>query len=371
MVTCTLRQDDPPAWMNSFPASPSSEVITLCGDNSQVEVPTMVLLAASPLTRILLSEHLPPPSCSPVYLTIPSATHQVLLAVRDILVTGTVAGLDVEKVEEVRWIFKMLMVDVSLVCCQSKTVDVSCLFVEDITVKEETIDSNDPMFENSKVEERDKVCVAKSDQSESMLSSSRVENRNCEQYEALTRSETSRNVNRCYVCSISFSQRFELDRHIENEHSENSIKCYECSKSFSTKSILKRHIESVHMKITYSCHFCSGKFTQQSNLRNHIRVIHLKRYFKCQFCDEIYRSQSKFTRHIMTSHKKISGNDDYNSVKPKKVEKIFEGVNLDSGIDESFERSKQLTCDSCDFKTNLSKSLSRHQKMHTGETFQV
>jgi len=370
MVTCTLRQDGPSVWMNSFLASYSNDVITLCGDNnSQVEVSSVVMLAASPLTRIILSDHLPPPAYSPVYLTIPSATHQVLLAVRDILFSGTVAGLDVEKVEEVRRILKMLMIEASLVCCHSMTIDVSCMFVKDLVVKEEAIDSSDDMFENSNVEEGDKVCVAESDQLESQVFSRRVVDQVCEQKDAVTRIETTRNVKRCFVWSISFSHPSDLDRHIKNKHlhGENSIKCYECCKRFSKKSILKRHIESVHMKITYSCHLCTRKYTQQSSLRKHIRVIHLKRYFKCEVCDEVYRSHSKFTRHIMTGHEKISGNNDLTVVKPQKemykcptVENRFEGENLDSGLDDLNERSKQFTCDSCDYKTNHKGSLKMH-----------
>ena len=75
----------------------------------------IVLLAASPLLRSILSEHVPPPACSPLHLSIPAATQEVLLVVRDILIMGTVAGVGPAEVMEVKQVLKMLMIEASLV----------------------------------------------------------------------------------------------------------------------------------------------------------------------------------------------------------------------------------------------------------------
>ena len=69
-----------------------------------------------------------PPAFSPVYLSMPAATQGVLEVVRDILVKGTTAAVTEEQVREVRQIFQMLMVDVSLVCCQSNSIDMEHAF---------------------------------------------------------------------------------------------------------------------------------------------------------------------------------------------------------------------------------------------------
>ena len=129
MITCTLRQDDPPVWTKAIFTTLSSGVIVLCGENyCQVEVSSLALLSASPMLRSILFDYLPPPACSPVHLTIPAATQEVLEVVRDILIIGTVAGLGAGIVENVRQILEMLMIDALLLCCQSQSIDVSGLF---------------------------------------------------------------------------------------------------------------------------------------------------------------------------------------------------------------------------------------------------
>ena len=170
MSTCILKLDNLPVWLKSLTSSSSSAVIILCGGekNSEVEVPSIALLAASPLLRILLSDHLPPPGGnSPVYLTIPIATHEVLLVVRDILVTGTGRAVPGDrKVKEVKQIFKMLMIEASLVCHQSKMVDVGGLLDNGATVKKEEVVSVigcktvNGMLETIKLEILDEVCEA-------------------------------------------------------------------------------------------------------------------------------------------------------------------------------------------------------------------
>ena len=98
---------------------------------------SLALLSASPLVRSILSDHLPPLAWSPVHLTIPAAAQETLEVVRDILIIGTVAGLGAGIVENVRQILEILMIDTSLLCCQSQSIDVSGLFG-----REETVDSD-------------------------------------------------------------------------------------------------------------------------------------------------------------------------------------------------------------------------------------
>ena len=103
-------------------------------------------IAAAPATSKNMRERQRKPSADvempPVYLTIPGATLDELLVVRDILVTGTAAVPKVEKVNAVKEILKMLMIEDSLVCCQAKMIDVTGLLDKYVQVKEEIVDGN-------------------------------------------------------------------------------------------------------------------------------------------------------------------------------------------------------------------------------------
>ena len=253
MITCTLRQDDPPVWTKSIFSTLSSGVIVLCGeDYCQVEVPSLALLSASPLVRSILSDHLPPLACSPAHLTLPAATQEVLEVVRDILIIGTVAGLGGGRVENVRQILEVLMIDTSLLCCQSQSIDISGFFG-----REETVEC----------EESDRIMFgATSDHSEATVVSKGQEgNRYCDEERADDVVTSGKSMTNVKVDIIA------LDEHLVQEHYK---KCFKCGKTFFAKAGLRKHIESVHMQIAYCCNLCDMKFTQPSSLGEHMRVNH-------------------------------------------------------------------------------------------------
>ena len=75
-------------WLESLPIVDHFATIILTGDDGHlVEVTASLLLAVSPLMRSILSEHLPP-AYSQCFLSLPSATEEVLKDVRNILTGG-------------------------------------------------------------------------------------------------------------------------------------------------------------------------------------------------------------------------------------------------------------------------------------------
>ena len=74
-----------------------------------------------------------------------------------------------------------------------------------------------------------------------------------------------------------------------------------CDKGFSQKQDLNRHIESVHEgKKSFKCNICDAGFTHKANLNKHIDAVHKeKKKFKCTICDEVFFSQKQdLNRHI-------------------------------------------------------------------------
>ena len=109
-----LKRD--PVWLQLLnPSSgPSDTLLLLGGDGHQVAVPAPLLLAASPLVRNILTDHLPP-ACSPCCFSIPAATGDVLQLVWDIVTTGKAIGDHGERIEEVKQVLKSLRVEASIV----------------------------------------------------------------------------------------------------------------------------------------------------------------------------------------------------------------------------------------------------------------
>jgi hypothetical protein len=84
--------------------------------------------------RSILSDLPPVPAFS---LSLPT-TGEVLQVVRDILTSGTIAGDHADKVEEVRQVFGMLMVEAVIVSYQLESIQVGQVFERDIKEEHST-----------------------------------------------------------------------------------------------------------------------------------------------------------------------------------------------------------------------------------------
>ena len=99
-------------------------------------VPALLLLAASPVVRIILSDRLPS-SHSPV-VTFQGVTEDTLKVFGDIISTGIAAGIMEKNLSKVEDVFNMLGVVGALVSSLSEEIDVSNVF-----------DSNEKVFKNN------------------------------------------------------------------------------------------------------------------------------------------------------------------------------------------------------------------------------
>jgi len=143
MTTFIIRREA--VWLHSLAMSePSGTIILLCEDGSHVVVPAVLLLAASPLLRVLMTDQLPP-LYSPIVLSIPGVTEDILQAVSDILATGRATGDMAAKINEVKEVFKMLGVSESFVCFSLEKINVINVFDKNqgATLEKSEINSND------------------------------------------------------------------------------------------------------------------------------------------------------------------------------------------------------------------------------------
>ena len=108
----------------------------------------------------------------------------------------------------------------------------------------------------------------------------------------------------CKICSMRFTSRFSLKRHLAEQHGVLNIGlslkretrqqyiCSICGKEFNRRYHLTEH-EKNHQetKEEYYCDICGGKFSSKSNLTKHKKNKHEQSpKLKCEVCDQSFHS---------------------------------------------------------------------------------
>ncbi|XP_075211923.1 uncharacterized protein LOC142319014 [Lycorma delicatula] len=77
----------------------------------------------------------------------------------------------------------------------------------------------------------------------------------------------------CSVCGKSFSSFAELTKHDATHTFEQRYLCKYCGKSYSQKAVLRKHL-IIHTGERLKCNTCSIEFTQRSSLLRHVKRMH-------------------------------------------------------------------------------------------------
>mmetsp|Transcript_383 Transcript_383/g.724 ORF Transcript_383/g.724 Transcript_383/m.724 type:complete len:615 (+) Transcript_383:143-1987(+) len=80
----------------------------------------------------------------------------------------------------------------------------------------------------------------------------------------------------CQVCSLEFSRKYDMKRHIKTAHlPDREFQCTICGAEFKRKQHVEGHYKQVHEKSTsFGCSYCDKTFISDSNRRRHIRAVH-------------------------------------------------------------------------------------------------
>ena len=89
---------------------------------------------------------------------------------------------------------------------------------------------------------------------------------------------TTENRYHCPYCPLSFSQKGNMQRHVQRQHLKNPQRftCPKCRQVFTSKQNMKLHLETVcaEVKPCYKCLHCNASFTRQDNQQRHMRKVH-------------------------------------------------------------------------------------------------
>ena len=80
----------------------------------------------------------------------------------------------------------------------------------------------------------------------------------------------------CPVCSKSFSQNYNLSRHLNLHTQEQKYVCDICYRAFNDSWSVKKHRLSHFPPSKYTCEYCQQKFNRRGNLKVHLVSMHLR-----------------------------------------------------------------------------------------------
>ncbi|CAA9990131.1 zinc finger transcription factor, putative [Plasmodium knowlesi strain H] len=106
-------------------------------------------------------------------------------------------------------------------------------------------------------------------------------------------------IRTCHVCSMIFSNKKLMQRHLMSVHSESRpFKCHLCVKTYKRSDHLKNHIlthKDNKEKIKYTCSICQSTFDTPKDLRSH-KI----RHYTCPYenCSYSYSTISKMKYHL-------------------------------------------------------------------------
>jgi len=107
----------------------------------------------------------------------------------------------------------------------------------------------------------------------------------------------------CEVCSITFTLKSNLKRHMRTIHGgdkiSHSCSVANCGNVFTTKSLRDKHLQKVHNieRKVFSCTHCDDSFLTKTGLKDHISFVHQRLQFKCDICQKGFARLTNLTNH--------------------------------------------------------------------------
>ena len=111
---------------------------------------------------------------------------------------------------------------------------------------------------------------------------------------------------RCQQCPKEYNQSENLKTHVKITHEGQKFLCHHCSVTFGRKENLYSHIRKHNSTITipgsFQCQECEKTFSENYNLKRHVDIIHGGIKYKCQQCPKVYTSNENLKIHVKNTH---------------------------------------------------------------------
>lgn len=137
------------------------------------------------------------------------------------------------------------------------------------------------------------------------------------------------------------------------------LKCEICKKKMKRKSLYS-HMKQIHAIVNeiFRCRLCCKTFKSSIHLKHHENT-HNKQ-FKCSFCGKNFSQKFELSNHISRQHENPGSFECKVCLKKFNLKKILKSHEKTHDKD----RKKSYKCDLCDYATDNSHHLQRHQETH-------
>ena len=168
----------------------------------------------------------------------------------------------------------------------------------------------------------------------------------------------------CEICAMRFSSKFNLSRHMTEQHA--AMKNFEFSN------------DDGNQTTSYKCQKCDKAFRYQRNLKLHEHSVHdMKDQVQCKVCDEEFSSKGNLKRHLEEQHRVFDLDNPIQSTNPSEVmcnlcDLTFKrNEHLASHMNTHQSKQDKYTCSDCGKQFTAQSSLNRHSTIHSEnrETF--
>ena len=150
----------------------------------------------------------------------------------------------------------------------------------------------------------------------------------------------------CKACSKSF-KTLELFKRHRIIH-ENPWICPICSKPFSDRRNLQIHMQRHNDIKPYICEFCSNSFCTSQELKNHTMYNHTKeKSHICDICSKRFTERKNLQRHLSLTHKDIiasinSKTEEFKTVESKTEKSNFKEYNIEESKTEESKSDESM-----------------------------
>ena len=120
----------------------------------------------------------------------------------------------------------------------------------------------------------------------------------------------------CDICNAIYKTQAGMDNHIAQIHG--NYECVDCKKSFTNKYNMRRHIELIHEEKkppAYCCPICAAKFMNKQGMKKHILSTHEGvKPFECDVCHSRFSQGHGLKKHKARFHDPSTANIKENNI---------------------------------------------------------
>ncbi|KAL1453337.1 hypothetical protein WDU94_007481 [Cyamophila willieti] len=169
---------------------------------------------------------------------------------------------------------------------------------------------------------------------------------------------------KCQQCTMGFSCKACLSKHVDKNHESDMYTCHNCSKEFSNKTKLMAHMKILHNGKKYTCAHCLKSFPYRSTLLYHLKKYHEGIQFQCAHCSKLCYTKQCMSKHIFSHHKA------YSSVRIQ-CHLCTNNFTKESTLENHIrKRHKRVPCEECGQTFSTTGNMTKHMDaQHKGKRY--